>query len=184
VENILGQIWDCNRETSEIKKDLRIFIFLSTLFYILFWCLGPESNRYSHEDRGILSLAENIFPSNSDSILNQPNFGRFPGSSLIKTSIRPTFPNFGQGHFRKRVFPAGLQGVSNNMLGFNPDRLQAAYSQILSGFTLIMDGIASFKTFQDKPDLWLARPIRSACLSMRHGKLDASNAVRKKLPSF
>ena len=21
----------------------------------IFWCLGPESNRYSHEDRGILS---------------------------------------------------------------------------------------------------------------------------------
>ncbi len=26
-----------------------------TLSYCFYWCLGPESNRYSHEDRGILS---------------------------------------------------------------------------------------------------------------------------------
>jgi hypothetical protein len=47
-----GQSGDKTPRDYQNRKEAKASIFL---FSNKIWCLGPESNRYSHEDRGILS---------------------------------------------------------------------------------------------------------------------------------
>jgi hypothetical protein len=50
---------DKTYDSTKIKIGAEAPIFKLSSKY---WCLGPESNRYSHEDRGILSPFFSLFP--------------------------------------------------------------------------------------------------------------------------